>query len=150
MRVFDERGELDRTPLPMSLERARHADRPLLYPGKVLADEASGRLFISDSNHNRIIVTSLDGQLLETIGSGFQGDNDGIFSQARFYRPQGLALSSDGELYVADTENHEVRVVDFQARAVQEGEKRSSRRTCGRAMRSRLSSGVVRGSTGCG
>jgi DNA-binding beta-propeller fold protein YncE len=118
VRVFDERGELDRTPLPMSLERARHADRPLLYPGKLLADEASGRLFIADSNHNRIIVTSLDGQLLETIGSGFQGDNDGIFSQARFYRPQGLALSAEGELYVADTENHEIRVVDFQARAV--------------------------------
>jgi DNA-binding beta-propeller fold protein YncE len=118
VRVFDERGELDRTPLPMSLERSRHADRPLLYPGKVLADEASGRLFVADSNHNRIVVTSLDGQLLESIGSGFQGDNDGIFSQARFYRPQGLALGSEGELYVADTENHEIRVVDFQARAV--------------------------------
>jgi DNA-binding beta-propeller fold protein YncE len=118
VRVFDERGELDRTPLPLSLERTRHADRPLLYPGKVLADEATGRLFIADSNHNRIIVSSLDGQLLETIGSGFQGDNDGIFSQARFYRPQGLVLSTDGELYVADTENHEIRVVDFQARAV--------------------------------
>lgn len=118
VRVFDERGELDRTPLPLTLERARHTDRPLLYPGKVLADEASGRLFVADSNHNRIVVASLDGQLLETIGSGLQGDNDGIFSQARFYRPQGMALSTDGELYVADTENHEIRVVDFQARAV--------------------------------
>ena len=105
-------------PLPLDLERKRHADRPLLYPGKVLADEASGRLFIADSNHNRIVVASLDGQLIETIGSGLQGDNDGIFPQARFYRPQGLALGSDGELYVADTENHQVRVVDFQARAV--------------------------------
>ena len=118
IRVFDERGEINRAPLPHDLERTRHADRPLLYPGKVLADASSNRLFISDSNHNRIVVATLDGELIETIGSGLQGDNDGIFSQARFNRPQGLAF--DGELlYVADTENNQVRVVDFQARAVQ-------------------------------
>src|SRR6185436_11553040 len=91
--------------------------QPLLYPGKLLADERSNRLFIADSNHNRIVVSSLDGKLIELIGSGLQGDNDGIFSQARFYRPQGLALDGD-HLYVADTENHQVRVVDFTARAV--------------------------------
>ncbi len=92
VRVFEEQRAIDRAPLALDLERRRHADRPLLYPGKVLADEASGRLFISDSNHNRIVVASLDGRLIETIGSGLQGDNDGIFLQARFYRPQGLAL----------------------------------------------------------
>jgi thiol-disulfide isomerase/thioredoxin/sugar lactone lactonase YvrE len=134
IRVFDERGQIDRAPLPLDLERDRHADRPLLYPGKVLADaapgfsrgiEATGRLFIADSNHNRIVVTSLDGQVVDTIGSGIQGDADGIFSQARFNRPQGLAFdrsTSLGEsvdtLYVADTGNDRIRVVDLQARAV--------------------------------
>lgn len=117
IRVFDEQGAIDRKPLPHDLERTRHTDRPLLYPGRVLADEDSNRLFISDSNHNRLVIASLDGKLIETIGSGLQGDGDGIFSQARFHRPQGLAL--DGEsLYVADTENNQIRVVDFQARAV--------------------------------
>ncbi len=118
VRVFDERGEIDRTPLALDLERTRHTDRPLLYPGKVLADGDTNRLFIADSNHNRIVVTSLDGKVIETIGSGLQGDGDGIFSQARFFRPQGLALDDD-TLYVADTENHQVRAVDLQARAVQ-------------------------------
>jgi DNA-binding beta-propeller fold protein YncE len=117
VRVFNERGEINRSPLPLQLERLRHDDQPLLYPGKVLADQRSGRLFIADSNHNRIVVSSLDGKLIEMIGSGLQGDNDGIFPQARFYRPQGLALDDD-QLYVADTENHEIRVIDFQARAV--------------------------------
>ena len=56
--------------------------------------------------------------MIETVGSGLQGDGDGIFSQARFYRPQGLALDDDDLLYVADTENHQIRVIDFQARAV--------------------------------
>jgi DNA-binding beta-propeller fold protein YncE len=117
VRVFAESGEINRSPLPLQLERQRHVDQPLLYPGKVLADQKSNRLFIADSNHNRIVVSSLDGKLIEVIGSGLQGDNDGIFSQARFYRPQGLALDGD-QLYVADTENHQIRVVDFLARAV--------------------------------
>jgi DNA-binding beta-propeller fold protein YncE len=117
VRVFDERGEINRAPLPLDLERRRHADRPLLYPGKLVADAASQQLFIADSNHNRIVVCTLDGKLIETVGSGLQGDADGIFTQARFHRPQGLAF--DGEvLYVADTENNQVRAVDFQARAV--------------------------------
>ena len=125
IRVFDEHGEVNRTPLPIDLERARHADRPLLYPGKVLADAASDRLFIADSNHNRIVVTTLGGQLVETIGSGIQGDGDGIFSQARFKRPQGMALdpgtspgAGDATLYVADTGNDRIRAIDFQVRAV--------------------------------
>ncbi|MEO8680799.1 MAG: thioredoxin-like domain-containing protein [Vicinamibacterales bacterium] len=125
VRVFDDPSTplraghvpINRAPLPLELERLRHRDRPLLYPGKVLADQASGRLFIADSNHNRIVVSSLDGGLIETVGSGLQGETDAIFSQARFYRPQGLALDGD-MLYVADTENHQVRVVDFAARAV--------------------------------
>ena len=110
-------GRINRARLPLDLERYRHADRPLLYPGKVLADGETDRLFIADSNHNRIVVTSLAGRVIETVGSGLQGDGDGIFPQARFYRPQGLALD-DELLYVADTENHQIRVVDFQARAV--------------------------------
>jgi DNA-binding beta-propeller fold protein YncE len=110
-------GRINRAPLPLDLERARHADRPLLYPGKVLADHLSGRLFIADSNHNRIVVTSLAGHVIETIGSGLQGEADGIFSQARFNRPQGLVLDGD-ILYVADTGNDQIRAVDFEMRAV--------------------------------
>jgi DNA-binding beta-propeller fold protein YncE len=117
IRVFDERGEINRSRVPLDLERARHADCPLLYPGKVLADAASGRLFVSDSNHNRIIVSTLDGRVIETIGSGICGDADGIFAQARFNRPQGLAL--DGNvLYVADTGNDQIRAVAFDMRSV--------------------------------
>lgn len=117
VRVFDERGEIDRKPLPHDLERTRHRDQPLLYPGRVLAAAASNRLFIADSNHNRIVVSTLDGELVEAVGSGLQGDGDGIFTQARFHRPQGMAFDGD-LLYVADTENNQIRAVDFQARAV--------------------------------
>jgi DNA-binding beta-propeller fold protein YncE len=118
VRVFDERGGMNRAPLPMQLERAHHVDRPLLYPGKVLADAASNRLFVADTNHNRIVVSTLDGKLIETIGSGLRGDADGIVTQARFDHPQGLALDGD-TLYVADTANNQIRVVDCRARSVE-------------------------------
>ena len=115
---FRSRGELNEQPLKLVLERAKVGDLPLAFPGKLLADAASDRLFISDSNHNRIVVTKLDGSLVETIGTGERGASDGPYAKASFYRPQGLALRGD-KLYVADTENHLIRLVDLKARTVE-------------------------------
>src|SRR5215204_2645851 len=112
------RGTLDERPLKFALERAKTGDLPLAFPGKVLADERGERLFISDSNHNRVVVTRLDGTLLYTVGSGARGRTDGDFARASFDGPQGLAL--DGEtLYVADTRNHLLRRVDLKSRTVE-------------------------------
>jgi DNA-binding beta-propeller fold protein YncE len=63
-------------------------------------------------------VTKLDGTLIETIGAGARGSADGSLAEATFYRPQGLALDDD-KLYVADTENHLIRLVDLTNRRVQ-------------------------------
>src|SRR4030095_4553217 len=57
-------------------------------------------------------VTTLDGGLVQTIGTGEHGAADGPFDKASFYRPQGMALDGD-LLYVADTENHLIRQVDL-------------------------------------
>ncbi len=115
---FRSRGELNEEPLKLVLERAKVGDLPLAFPGKILADAKTDRLFIADSNHNRIVVTKLDGTLVETIGTGDTGAADGAFDKASFYRPQGLALAGDS-LYVADTENHLIRRVDLAARKVE-------------------------------
>ena len=115
---FRKRGELNEEPLKLVLERAKVGDLPLAFPGKILADAATDRLFIADSNHNRIVVTKLDGTFVDTIGAGEAGAADGAFDKATFYRPQGLALSGDS-LYVADTENHLIRRVDLKSRTVE-------------------------------
>jgi sugar lactone lactonase YvrE len=115
---FRKRGELNEQPLNLVLERAKVGDLPLAFPGKIIADAASDRLFIADSNHNRIVVTKLDGTLVDTIGTADAGAADGAFDKATFDRPQGLALSGDS-LYVADTENHLIRRVDLKARTVE-------------------------------
>ena len=115
---FRAKGELNEEPLKLVLERAKVGDLPLAFPGKILADAKSDRLFIADSNHNRIVVTKLDGTLVDTIGTGDTGAADGAFDKATFYRPQGLALAGDS-LYVADTENHLIRRVDLKSRNVE-------------------------------
>ena len=109
---------MDRGPLPITLERDRLADSPLAVSRQGAGRPASDRLYISDSNHNRIVIATQQGELIETIGSGLIGDADGIFSQARFHRPQGLALDRS-TLYVADTENHQIRAVDLDSRIVE-------------------------------
>jgi DNA-binding beta-propeller fold protein YncE len=108
---------LDEKPLKFALEVLKEEPTPLRFPGKILADEKGNRLFISDSNHNRIVITTLDGKWLETIGSGDIGRGDGDFQTATFNHPQGCALSGD-TLYVADTENHMLRKVDLLAKTV--------------------------------
>ena len=108
---------LDETPLRFDLQRYAMKPTPLRFPGKILVDAAQGRLFIADSGHNRIVITSLDGSLRETIGSGGFGRQDGPYDRATFAHPQGMALHG-GSLYVADTENHLVRKIDLAGKQV--------------------------------
>lgn len=81
---------------------------PLRFPGKVLVDIASSRLYIADSNNHRIVVTDLQGNLEMVAGRGLPGAEDGTFDTASFRQPQGMALVGD-VLYVADTGNHLLR-----------------------------------------
>jgi DNA-binding beta-propeller fold protein YncE/thiol-disulfide isomerase/thioredoxin len=109
---YREQGLLKPAPRPTVIADAAASATPLRFPGKVLADATGGRLFIADSNHNRIVVAGLDGKLKSVIGSGAIGMDDGAFDKATFNHPQGMALVGD-ILYVADTENHMLRKVDL-------------------------------------
>jgi len=111
------RGTLNEEPLQLTLEKARFPTPLLSFPGKVLADPTQDRLFIADSNHNRILITTKNGKVLDVAGVGEIGAADGEFAVATFKHPQGMALDSD-VLYVADTENHLLRRLDLKARQV--------------------------------
>jgi DNA-binding beta-propeller fold protein YncE/thiol-disulfide isomerase/thioredoxin len=107
------KGTLDETPLRFELEEFTRPTTALRYPGKILFDSSSHRLFITDTGHNRIVVCDDSGSLLSIIGSGQIGRADGSFSNASFDHPQGVALAGN-MLYVADTDNHLIRIVDLQ------------------------------------
>lgn len=91
---------------------------PLAFPGKVLATDAG--LFIADSGHHRIVMSTFDGEVLNIIGTGKSGFKDAGFNEAEFFAPQGMAYDEEKQiLYVADTENHAIRRVDIQNQLVE-------------------------------
>lgn len=102
-------SELDNTPI--AKQPLQRPSSPLLFPGKIAVWD---RVFIADSGSHRIIVTSLDGQVQHVIGTGDAGLIDGDFDHACFCRPQGLAFR-DEKLYIADTENHVIRLADLRS-----------------------------------
>jgi DNA-binding beta-propeller fold protein YncE len=114
---FDRTGQPDRTPLERKLEREGLPASVLSFPGKVLAAAGRDRLFVADTNHQRVLVVQLSsGRVLQSFGSGRTGLHDGPAAEASFWNPQGMALSADGStLYVADTDNHAVRRIDLGA-----------------------------------
>ena len=110
---FRDRHALNTKPLWYAGLAEKMPVTQLLYPGKVLADAKGGRLFIADSNHNRIVVTTLEGKVLAVIGDGKPGLKDGAYGKAEFHYPQGLTLADQDTLYVADTDNNALRRVDL-------------------------------------
>jgi DNA-binding beta-propeller fold protein YncE len=114
---YRAQGLLKPAPRPTIIGANKQPATALRYPGKILADEKGGRLFVADSNHNRIVVAKLDGKLEQVIGSGAIGRDDGGFDACSFNHPQGIALNGN-ILYIADTENHLLRKADLASRRV--------------------------------
>jgi DNA-binding beta-propeller fold protein YncE len=108
---------IDKTPLRFELEQFTVEPTPLKYPGKVLADEASQRLFVTDSSHNRIVISDFEGNVQDIIGTGSVGRANGGYDIATFDHPQGLALH-ENTLYVADVENHMIRKINLESKRV--------------------------------
>jgi thiol-disulfide isomerase/thioredoxin len=110
-RLLDRHREhLDDSPLPLALESARLGDTLLAAPGKIAVSER--RVAISDTLHNRIVVTDHQGNIESLFGGPDAGLRDGAADTARFASPQGLAFDAGG-LYVADTGNHAIRYIDL-------------------------------------
>ena len=104
-------------PVKLSLEKNKAPKSLLSFPGKVTADTVNSRIFITDSNNNRILVLKInpdgtEAAVEEVIGSGKQGTKDGSYNEAEFFRPQGITYNND-KLYIADTENHLIRQIDL-------------------------------------
>lgn len=96
---------------PIKISHRQGKDSTLLsFPGKVAVSD--GLIAISDSNHNRIMVTDMSGKIMYEVGSGRRGFEDGYFKTCSFFRPQGVAWKGN-VLFVADTENHAIRKIDM-------------------------------------
>lgn len=112
--IQDFEGRLNREPLVFRPETS--LDTPLWFPSKITAGPGN-TIFVSDSGHHRLLQLSAEGKLLEIIGQGSRGFENGAYRDAAFNEPQGLACRGH-VLYVADTKNNAIRIVDLVERRV--------------------------------
>ncbi len=83
-----------------------------------LAADASGHLFISETDNNVVREVNLSTGVITTIagnttaGSGFSGDG-GQATAAQLDSPFGLAVDSSGHLFISDSGNNRIREVNL-------------------------------------
>lgn len=84
---------------------------PLCGPQSAVVDLA-GNTYIADTQNNRVIMVDSAGNIQIVAGNGTAGDaGAGNSAWGELYEPQGVALDSAGNLYIADTQNHRIRML---------------------------------------
>src|ERR1051326_1911307 len=89
--------------------------------GVAVDNRSNGGIFIADTANNAIRKIDFGQKVTTVAGDGSVGVNMNEitpFAQARFNKPQGVALDVGGNLYIADTENHAIYVADFENKTV--------------------------------
>jgi sugar lactone lactonase YvrE len=85
-------------------------------PGGSIAVDGEGRVYLADTYNNRIRRLDLTAGTVATIAgigmAGFSGDG-GPATAAMLNRPRDLEFGPDGNLYVADTDNQRVRMIEM-------------------------------------
>src|SRR5207253_5285247 len=84
----------------------------LAFPWGVAVD-ASGNVFIADTNNARIRKVTPDGVISTVAGvwpPGFSGDG-GPATSAQLNYPQAIAVDVFGNFFIADPQNHRVRKI---------------------------------------
>ena len=73
-----------------------------------------GVLYVADTyNHKIKTVDPATGETRTLVGTGAEGDSDGLSADATFDEPGGLSWSG-GNLYVADTNGNSIRILEIQ------------------------------------
>ncbi|GCE17384.1 thioredoxin-like domain-containing protein [Dictyobacter kobayashii] len=76
------------------------------------------QLYLTDTYNNRIKILNPATRRVTTLaGTGIAGLKDGTFGEAQFNEPAGIA-AADGKLYVADTNNSAIRILNLATQTV--------------------------------
>jgi sugar lactone lactonase YvrE len=84
----------------------------LRFPTEVLAD-ASGNIYVADTENNRVRRISTTGVITTVAGNGTSssGGDGGPATNASLWAPRGLALDAVGNLYITEFSGNRVRKV---------------------------------------
>jgi len=91
------------------------ATEATMYQPKAIAFDATGNMYIADHRNHRIRKVDLNGNISTIAGNGtdgFSGDG-GPAINAMLDEPQGVAVDSLGNVYIADAGNDRIRKVDL-------------------------------------
>jgi sugar lactone lactonase YvrE len=85
----------------------------LSHPSYVAIDD-SGNVYFSDFIENVVMRIDPSGGATRVAGTGTSGSggDGGPATEAELNFPTGLALDGNGNLFISDAENHEIRMVD--------------------------------------
>jgi len=103
-------GNLEITLIPLYYQ-TRTIVPSLNSPSGVTLD-SSGNLYIADTLNHRICRRDTSGNLTVYAGSGVAGYRDGGPTVAQFNHPTAIAADLQGNIYVADTYNNCVRIIE--------------------------------------
>lgn len=83
------------------------------FPGPAaVAFDASGNAYVSDARNHTVSIITPGGAVTTLAGlAGTSGSDDGIGSAARFLQPDGMAVDSAGNVFVADSGNFTIRKI---------------------------------------
>ena len=73
--------------------------------------DSAGHIVVANRDNHALRRVSKAGEVSTLAGNGEEGLEDGKGEAARFFWPEGVALAANDEIVVADTWNHEIRVV---------------------------------------
>jgi len=76
-----------------------------------VAVDASGNIYVADSENGSIRKVTSSGVVTTIAGDGTFGYADGIGTAAKFYGPRGIAIDNKDNLYIADTDNNLIRKI---------------------------------------
>ena len=106
-----------KTPLPDAPNGTLGTTIEMSHPS-YLALDAGGNLYVSDFLWNQVVRIDPQGRITHIAGTGAEGfgGDGGPATSAVLDFPTGLALDARGRLYIDDSFNNRIRMVDAQGR----------------------------------
>jgi sugar lactone lactonase YvrE len=87
-------------------------------PWGLCTDPTGTIIYVADSFNHRIRKIDLTSGLVTTIAGSTEGYADGVGTAAKFALPRGVCMDNNGNLYVAEANNHKIRKIDLSTNTV--------------------------------